>query len=87
LTDLATDLAAAIYVGKKKISAQIPDDTDESYAKFASKIKHIAGDRMVRTRQVKWRDLYCGPDLSAQHVQAKLMTLSHAVAAPFLSGL
>uniref|UniRef100_A0A7S0RN82 NAD-dependent epimerase/dehydratase domain-containing protein n=1 Tax=Chlamydomonas leiostraca TaxID=1034604 RepID=A0A7S0RN82_9CHLO len=32
--------------GKKKVDAQIPDDTPESYREFASRIKHIAGDRM-----------------------------------------
>ena len=31
--------------GKKPIDARIPGDTDESYAAFKSKIKHIAGDR------------------------------------------
>ncbi len=31
--------------GKKPISERIADDTDASYAKFSSSIKHIAGDR------------------------------------------
>ena len=31
--------------GKKPIDARIPGDTDASYAAFASKLKHIAGDR------------------------------------------
>lgn len=31
--------------GKKPTDARIPDDTDASYEKFASKIKHIACDR------------------------------------------
>ena len=34
--------------GKTPIAAQIPDDTPESFAKFKSSIKHIAGDRLVR---------------------------------------
>lgn len=33
--------------GKKAVTAQIPEDSDESFANFAGKIKHIAGDRMV----------------------------------------
>lgn len=33
--------------GKKAVTAQIPEDSDEGYANFASKIKHISGDRMV----------------------------------------
>lgn len=32
--------------GKKAITSQIADDTDDSYKHFASKIKHISGDRM-----------------------------------------
>ncbi|MEW5304330.1 MAG: hypothetical protein WDW38_011032 [Sanguina aurantia] len=32
--------------GKKAVTAQIPEDSDEGYANFASKIKHISGDRM-----------------------------------------
>lgn len=31
--------------GKKPITSQIPDDTDESYAKYAAAVKHIAADR------------------------------------------
>mmetsp|Transcript_2808 Transcript_2808/g.17468 ORF Transcript_2808/g.17468 Transcript_2808/m.17468 type:complete len:383 (-) Transcript_2808:164-1312(-) len=31
--------------GKSPVTFQIPDDTDEFYAEYASKIKHIAGDR------------------------------------------
>lgn len=31
--------------GKKPVTFQIPDDTDESYAKFAGAVKHIAADR------------------------------------------
>jgi hypothetical protein len=31
--------------GKKPVTFQIPDDTDESYASYASKVKHIAADR------------------------------------------
>lgn len=31
--------------GKAPIAYQIPDDTPESFEKFSSKIKHIAGDR------------------------------------------
>eukprot|EP00877_Chromochloris_zofingiensis_P001834 jgi/Chrzof1/11651/Cz06g03210.t1 len=31
--------------GKKAITSQIADDTDAGYQQFASKIKHIAGDR------------------------------------------
>lgn len=31
--------------GKKEVTYQIPDDTDESYKEFASKVKHIKGDR------------------------------------------
>lgn len=33
--------------GKKAVTYQIPDDTVVSYKKFADKINHIAGDRMV----------------------------------------
>lgn len=33
--------------GKKAITSQIADDTDAGYQQFASKIKHIAGDRQV----------------------------------------
>jgi len=31
--------------GKSPITAQVPDDTDESYAKYAAAVKHIACDR------------------------------------------
>lgn len=31
--------------GKSPVTAQIPDDTDDSYAEYASKVKHIACDR------------------------------------------
>lgn len=31
--------------GKKPISFQIPDDTDESFAKYSAAIKHVAADR------------------------------------------
>ena len=31
--------------GKKEITFQIPDDTDESYAQYKSAVKHIAADR------------------------------------------
>ncbi|CAD7701177.1 unnamed protein product [Ostreobium quekettii] len=31
--------------GKKDVAYQIPDDTDESYAKFAASVHHIKGDR------------------------------------------
>lgn len=31
--------------GKKDITFQIPDDTDESYASYKSAVKHIAADR------------------------------------------
>ena len=42
-------LQVTLYTrGKKAVAAQIPDDAAEGYAKFKSKIKHIAGDRMVR---------------------------------------
>jgi len=32
--------------GKKEVASRIPDDTSDSFAKFKSCIKHIAGDRM-----------------------------------------
>ena len=35
--------------GKKAVDAQIPDDTADSYANFKASIKHIKGDRMVRS--------------------------------------
>jgi hypothetical protein len=35
--------------GKTPIATQIPDDTPESFAKFKAAIKHVAGDRLVRT--------------------------------------
>jgi len=31
--------------GKKEVTFQIPDDTDESYASYKSAVKHIAADR------------------------------------------
>ena len=31
--------------GKKPVTNQIPDDTDESYGKYKSAVKHIAADR------------------------------------------
>ena len=31
--------------GKKDVTFQIPDDTDESYAQYKSAVKHIAADR------------------------------------------
>ena len=31
--------------GKKDVTFQIPDDTDESYANYKSAVKHIASDR------------------------------------------
>lgn len=31
--------------GKKPVTFQIPDDTDASFAEYASKVKHIASDR------------------------------------------
>jgi hypothetical protein len=31
--------------GKKEITYQIPDDTDESYIAYKSAVKHIAADR------------------------------------------
>lgn len=31
--------------GKKEVTYQIPDDTDESYAAYKSAVKHIAADR------------------------------------------
>lgn len=31
--------------GKKPITEQIPDDTPESYARYAASVKHIASDR------------------------------------------
>ena len=31
--------------GKKEVTFQIPDDTDESYAQYKSAVKHIAADR------------------------------------------
>uniref|UniRef100_A0A383V6C1 NAD-dependent epimerase/dehydratase domain-containing protein n=1 Tax=Tetradesmus obliquus TaxID=3088 RepID=A0A383V6C1_TETOB len=33
--------------GKKAITSQIADDTDWGYKKFASSVKHIAGDRQI----------------------------------------
>ncbi|KAL4551793.1 hypothetical protein Ndes2526B_g06056 [Nannochloris sp. 'desiccata'] len=50
-TYLARELVNAGYEltlltrGKKAITSQIPDDTDDSYAKFAAAVKHIACDR------------------------------------------
>lgn len=34
--------------GKKAVTAEIPDDTPNSYKYYASKVHHISGDRMVR---------------------------------------
>ena len=31
--------------GKKDVTFQIPDDTDDSYAQYKSAVKHIAADR------------------------------------------
>ena len=31
--------------GKKEVTYQIPDDTDESYNAYKSAVKHIAADR------------------------------------------
>ena len=31
--------------GKKDVTFQIPDDTDESYANYKSAVKHVASDR------------------------------------------
>ena len=31
--------------GKKDVTYKTPDDTDEAYENFKSKVKHIAGDR------------------------------------------
>ena len=31
--------------GKKPVTFQIPDDTDESYKQYQSSVKHIAADR------------------------------------------
>jgi nucleoside-diphosphate-sugar epimerase len=31
--------------GKRPVTSQIPDDTDESYAAYAAAVKHIAADR------------------------------------------
>jgi 3-hydroxyisobutyrate dehydrogenase-like beta-hydroxyacid dehydrogenase len=34
--------------GKKAITTKIADDSEWGYQKFASSVKHIAGDRQVR---------------------------------------
>jgi nucleoside-diphosphate-sugar epimerase len=34
--------------GKKAITSKIADDSEWGYQKFASSVKHIAGDRQVR---------------------------------------
>ena len=31
--------------GKKPVTSQIPDDSDESFEKYKSAVKHIAADR------------------------------------------
>lgn len=40
--------------GKKSVTSEIPDDTPSSYARYKSRVKHIAGDRMVSGGDWLW---------------------------------